>query len=380
MSSLRMSLENQVQNLLNDHITNFVEIISKEYKIPKEELWKKWNGESNKVETVSNRIQPVIKETEYGKMKAIDLLALCRTRKLKFTSVKKCDTIRALEEDDRKKKNNNNLEVEKDGDLESDNDKELSTNEKINEVENNLDSEEKKEEEKDEEEDEKDEEEEEEEEKKEEEEEEEEEENDEEKEEEKEKEEEEENDSEENEKDDDILDIPIIEYNEEIEENFEFTDNYDKMKVTDLLQLCKEKKIKAKSNHKANLILALRGEISNDISKKTLKELKEECIKKGIPFRESVTKKNELIELLNNFQPEEQDEIETFKKNVESMIEKEKEEKKLIDCSIEELRERCKEYGIVPKKMRHEELLDLLEIKENEKKYNRYQIDTEGIL
>ena len=62
------------------------------------------------------------------------------------------------------------------------------------------------------------------------------------------------------------------------------------------------------------------------------------------------------------------------------MIEKEKEEKKLIDCSIEELRERCKEYGIVPKKMRHEELLDLLEIKENEKKYNRYQIDTEGIL
>ena len=39
MSSLRMSLENQVQNLLNNHITNFVEIISKEYKIPKEVIF-----------------------------------------------------------------------------------------------------------------------------------------------------------------------------------------------------------------------------------------------------------------------------------------------------------------------------------------------------
>jgi len=370
MSSFQVLFENEVQKLTKKYISQFIGTISKDFNIPEEELYKRWNGEKT-----STHPHNVI-ESDYHKMKAHDLVKLCRSRKVKFTSNRKSDTIRALEEDDMKKKNieehkvsvenivEENVEEEKDTE---ENVSEKNTEEKDeeeNDLEENDLEENDLEEEKDEEEnvsekntEEKD---------------------------------EEENDVEENVEENDVEsenefqvdDIPMIECNdeEEIEENFEFTDNYEKMKSKDLIKLCKERNIKPKSNHKDNLISALREGKTDDISRKTLEQLKLLCQEKGIPFRKSVSKKNELIELLNNFRPDEPKEIEEFQKNVELMMEKEKEQKKLIDCSIEELRERCKEYGIESKKKRHEELLEELEIYENNMKYNQYRTDTEGIL
>ena len=348
--SFQQLFENEVQKLTKKYISQFIGVLSKDFNIPEEELYKRWDGQINNKKSNSN-------ETDYHKMKAIDLLQLCRSRKIKFASTKKSDTIRALEEDDKKKKEsdkdeNNDVESEKEelekeesekeNDLEEKEESEKEESEKENDLESEKEESEKEESEK--------------------------------------EESEKENDLEE--KEENYDDIPIIECNdeEEIEEHFEYTDNYEKMKSKELIELCKERNIKPKSNHKANLIAALREGPSNDISKKTLKQLKELCQEKGIPFRESVSKKNELIELIENFRPEEPKEIEEFQKNIELMMEKEKEQKKLIDCSIEELRERCKEYGIDSKKKRHEELLELLEIHENNIKYNQYRTDTEGIL
>ena len=105
--SFQQLFENEVQKLTKKYISQFFGVLSKDFNIPEEELYKRWDGQINNKKSNSN-------ETDYHKMKAFDLLQLCRSRKIKFASTKKCDTIRALEEDDAKKK-----ESEKENDVES---------------------------------------------------------------------------------------------------------------------------------------------------------------------------------------------------------------------------------------------------------------------
>ena len=75
-------LENEFQKITKRYISQFIERVSKDFNIPEKELLMRWNGEKNIPE------QMISSEHDYHKMKAHDLVKLCRSRKVKFASNK----------------------------------------------------------------------------------------------------------------------------------------------------------------------------------------------------------------------------------------------------------------------------------------------------